>query len=91
PISVVNHNANSAKSYAYRNENQERFDSLAQAMNSYQLDEVIVKADSVKKIGKSVYHSFMGRVKTPKELITPHPSWLTDRWERFPEVHISGV
>lgn len=66
--SVVNHNANSAKSYAYRNENQERFDSLAQAMNSYQLDEVIVKADSVKKIGKSVYLIFMGRVKTAEEL-----------------------
>jgi signal transduction histidine kinase len=36
--SAVNHNANSAKSYAYRNENRERFDSLAQAMNSYQLE-----------------------------------------------------
>ena len=88
--SVVNHNANSAKSYAYRNENQERFDSLAQAMNSYQLDEVIVKADSVKKIGKSVYHSFMGRVKTAEELMTPHPRSLTDRLERFPGVYISG-
>ncbi len=88
--SVVNHNANSAKSYAYRNENQERFDSLAQAMNSYQLDEVIVKADSVKKIGKSVYHSFMGRVKTAEELMTPHPRSLTDMLERFPGVYISG-
>lgn len=88
--SVVNHNANSTKSYAYRNENQERFDSLAQAMNSYQLDEVIVKADSVKKIGKSVYHSFMGRVKTAEELMTPHPRSLTDMLERFPGVYISG-
>lgn len=88
--SVVNHNANSAKSYAYRNKNQERFDSLAQAMNSYQLDEVIVKADSVKKIGKSVYHSFMGRVKTAEELMTPHPRSLTDMLERFPGVYISG-
>ena len=88
--SAVNHNANSAKSYAYRNENQERFDSLAQAMNSYQLDEVIVKADSVKKIGKSVYHSFMGRVKTAEELMTPHPRSLTDMLERFPGVYISG-
>ena len=88
--SVVNHNANSAKSYAYRNENRERFDSLAQAMNSYQLDEVIVKADSVKKIGKSVYHSFMGRVKTAEELMTPHPRSLTDMLERFPGVYISG-
>ena len=88
--SVVNHNANSAKSYAYRNENQERFGSLAQAMNSYQLDEVIVKADSVKKIGKSVYHSFMGRVKTAEELMTPHPRSLTDMLERFPGVYISG-
>ena len=88
--SVVNHNANSAKSYAYRNENQERFASLAQAMNSYQLDEVIVKADSVKKIGKSVYHSFMGRVKTAEELMTPHPRSLTDMLERFPGVYISG-
>ena len=88
--SVVNHNTNSAKSYAYRNENQERFDSLAQAMNSYQLDEVIVKADSVKKIGKSVYHSFMGRVKTAEELMTPHPRSLTDMLERFPGVYISG-
>ena len=88
--SVVNHNTNSTKSYAYRNENQERFDSLAQAMNSYQLDEVIVKADSVKKIGKSVYHSFMGRVKTAEELMTPHPRSLTDMLERFPGVYISG-
>ena len=88
--SVVNHNANSTKSYAYRNENQERFDSLAQAMNSYQLDEVIVKANSVKKIGKSVYHSFMGRVKTAEELMTPHPRSLTDMLERFPGVYISG-
>ena len=88
--SVVNHNTNSAKSYAYRNENQERFDSLAQAMNSYQLDEVIVIADSVKKIGKSVYHSFMGRVKTAEELMTPHPRSLTDMLERFPGVYISG-
>ncbi len=70
--------------------NQERFDSLAQAMNSYQLDEVIVKADSVKKIGKSVYHSFMGRVKTAEELMTPHPRSLTDMLERFPGVYISG-
>ena len=31
--SAVNHNANSAKSYAYRNENRERFDSLAQAIS----------------------------------------------------------
>ncbi len=88
--SVVNHNANSAKSYAYRNENRERFDSLAQAMNSYQLDEVIVKADSVKKIGKSVYHSFMGRVKTAEELMTPRPRSLADMLERFPGVYISG-
>lgn len=88
--SAVNHNANSAKSYAYRNENRERFDSLAQAMNSYQLDEVIVKADSVKKIGKSVYHSFMGRVKTAEELMTPHPRSLADMLERFPGVYISG-
>ncbi len=88
--SVINHNANSAKSYAYRNENRERFDSLAQAMNSYQLDEVIVKADSVKKIGKSVYHSFMGRVKTAEELMTPRPRSLTDMLERFPGVYISG-
>lgn len=88
--SVVNHNANSAKSYAYRNENRERFDSLAQAMNSYQLDEVIVKADSVKRIGKSVYHSFMGRVKTAEELMAPRPRSLADMLERFPGVYISG-
>ena len=54
------------------------------------MDEVIVKADSVKKIGKSVYHSFMGRVKTAEELMTPHPRSLTDMLERFPGVYISG-
>lgn len=88
--STVNHYANLHKSYVYQDEHRERFDSLSQIVNSHQLDEVIVKADSVKKIGKSVYHSFMGRVKTAKELMIPRPRSLADMLEKFPGVYISG-
>lgn len=88
--STINLNANLHNSYVYQDEHRERFDSLAQVVNSYQLDEVIVKADSVKKIGKSVYHSFMGKVKTAEELMIPRPRSLADMLERFPGVYING-
>lgn len=76
--------------FVYSNEYRERFDSLRQMLNGYQLDEVVVEADSVPKVGKSVFHSLMGQVKTSKELMIPRPRTLADMLGRFPGVYVSG-
>lgn len=68
----------------------DRFDSLAQTLKSYQLGEIVVKADAVCKSGKSVFHSIMGKVKTSDELMNPRSRSLEDMLRRFPGVYIGG-